>query len=182
MKTLQVQFGDLHPTRAACVAALRAWFPCADHMWIDEQNYLWWVREMNAYLGIDRVWPIDTLRGRAFLSDRLRFFACATIPDMLSIDTDVFLLKKVEFDPTYLYYGESIPGPGIPDNCIVYNGQMESFGRILKASIAQGWIGQGISQLIINEKYRLVPYDAFVHFGVPALPRKIEHDEKHWWQ
>ena len=181
MKTLQVQFGVLHPTRAACVAALRAWFPFADHLWIADNNYLQWVREMNAYLGIDRVWPIETVRDRMILADRLRFYVCATTPDVLALDTDVLLLKKIELDPMCLYYGESIPGPGIPDMCIMYNGQMESFGRILRESITPGWIGQGCSQLVVNENYQLIPYDLFIHFGAPALLRKVEHDEKHWW-
>ena len=180
MKTLQIHFGSLHPTRAACVAALRAWFPCADHMWIDEQNCLWWVRGMNAYLGINREWPIDTIQDRMILSDRLKFYVCATVPDLLYIDTDVLLLKKIELDPNCLYYGESIPGP-MPDICIMYNGQMESFGRILRESITPGWIGQTCSQLVVNESYQLIPYDSFIHFGAPALMRKVEHDEKHWW-
>ena len=36
--------------------------------------------------------------------------------------------------------------------------------------------------LAATDRYCIIPYDSFIHFGVPALMRKVEHDEKHWWQ
>lgn len=98
-KTLQIHIGVLNSIHEKCIKSKEYIYNGLKHMFINDNNYYKILLEMCAAYNIPpELFTPKTKRGRVIISDFLRIYIMATMPDTLYIDTDVGCCEK--FIPT----------------------------------------------------------------------------------
>lgn len=180
---IQMHLGRLHSVRVDCIKSIKSIYPDLDYFWIDDNNIESIMKDMNSYLGIDRIWPFETLRQRMELSDWVRWWYLATNPDAMWFDTDLTIKKWFVPDPAT--YGTK-PYMNVGDNddameysWIICNGCPQWFEKAIRRRTAESRFGIMCDEVDGSVAYK-IHLEYFSHWGSGNNLGKQE--EKHWHQ